>query len=353
MSRPGVVVVGSGFGLRVHVPAFRAAGFEVQALVGTDAARTARRAARAGIERSFDDLTAALAACDAELVTIATPPHTHRDLVAAIAAAGRGLLCEKPLAANAAEAADMAAIVDRHDGLAVVGNEFRWDPAVDAMTQAIAAGAIGDVRDVLVARAYDLLAAPDAGAPSWWFDGGCGGGWLAANGSHLLDQIQAWAGPIDAVDATFQRAADRGDGTADVAYRLQFTTVAGAAGVLHENAAAWGGTVEVTRVVGTAGTLWLEQGACFLADRGGTRVVAPRLVQADGGGTDEKRPWTSAEVSAYTGLAHWLHDELRGRPHPDGPAPASVADGARVMRVIDAARRSAQEHRWMTIGETG
>jgi predicted dehydrogenase len=46
---PRVAVVGTGFGARVHVPALRAAGFEVVALVGTDPDRTARRAARAGV----------------------------------------------------------------------------------------------------------------------------------------------------------------------------------------------------------------------------------------------------------------------------------------------------------------
>ena len=46
-AQPGAVVVGTGFGSRVHVPALRAAGFDVLALVGTDPERTARRAQNA------------------------------------------------------------------------------------------------------------------------------------------------------------------------------------------------------------------------------------------------------------------------------------------------------------------
>ena len=46
---PRVAVVGTGFGSRIHVPALRAAGFDVVVLVGTDAERTARRAERAGV----------------------------------------------------------------------------------------------------------------------------------------------------------------------------------------------------------------------------------------------------------------------------------------------------------------
>jgi predicted dehydrogenase len=347
---PGVIVVGTGFGLRVHVPAFRAAGFDVLALVGNDADRTARRAERAGIPLAFTDIAEALDRCDAELVTIATPPHTHHELVMTVAAAGRALLCEKPLAVSAAEAAEMVATVQGAGVLAVVGNEFRWDPPVDALTRAIAAGAIGTVRDVLVARAYSMLAEPDAGAPPWWFDGGRGGGWLAANGSHLIDQIQTWAGRMDSVNAVFARATERGDGLADVGYQMQFATEAGATGVLHESAAAWGDPFEVTRVVGTVGTLWLDGGTCWLADRAGTRAVTPRLTADHGGpSADDKRPWTSAEISAYTSLARWLRDELEGETHPDGPEPASLADGADVMRVIDAARCSSRDRGWIPI----
>ena len=50
MAAPRVAVVGTGFGARVHVPALRAAGFEVVALVGTDEDRTRRRADRVGVE---------------------------------------------------------------------------------------------------------------------------------------------------------------------------------------------------------------------------------------------------------------------------------------------------------------
>jgi len=57
---PGAVVVGTGFGSRVHVPALRAAGFTVEALVGTDPDRTARRADRLGIPNALTSFDAAL-----------------------------------------------------------------------------------------------------------------------------------------------------------------------------------------------------------------------------------------------------------------------------------------------------
>ena len=88
---PGAVVVGTGFGCRVHVPALRAAGFDVVALVGRDGARTARRAERSGVPHACDSLADALALPGVDAVTIATPPATHAAL--AIEAAHAGSTC--------------------------------------------------------------------------------------------------------------------------------------------------------------------------------------------------------------------------------------------------------------------
>src|SRR5687767_1721001 len=78
MSAPGAIVIGTGFGVRVHVPALRAAGFTVEALVGRDADRTTRRAERLGVARGVTDLDAALALPGVVAVAIATPPHPRR-----------------------------------------------------------------------------------------------------------------------------------------------------------------------------------------------------------------------------------------------------------------------------------
>jgi predicted dehydrogenase len=349
--RPRALVVGTGFGLRVHVPALRAAGFDVVGLVGTDLDRTRRRAERVGIPDSFDSFAGANAALDVDLVTIATPPHTHRDLVVEVAAAGKHLICEKPLARDAVEAEEMVAAVETAGVLAVMGNEFRWDPAVDALTESVRAGVIGEVRTINVLRTYPILADPDAGAPAWWFESHLGGGWLAANGSHLIDQIQTWTGGITAVDAVLQRAAHRGDGGADVAYHVQFRTACGATGVLHETAAAWGDPVETTRVVGATGTLWIDGTTCWLADSRGTREVVSSLTVPDVTpvGPDGNRPWTNAELTAYTQLATWVRGALAGVPTDGWPSPASIAEGAQVVRVIDAVRASDHAGGWLDV----
>jgi predicted dehydrogenase len=89
MARPGAVVVGTGFGCRVHVPALRTAGFDVVALVGRDHDRTARRAERLDVPRALTSLDDALSLPGVEAVTVATPPATHADLAIATVRAGK------------------------------------------------------------------------------------------------------------------------------------------------------------------------------------------------------------------------------------------------------------------------
>src|SRR5438105_1857683 len=130
-SQPRAAVVGSSFGCRVHVPALRAAGFDVVALVGRDAERTGRRAARAGIEHATTSLSDALD-LGLDAVTIASPPYAHAEHTIAVAEAGVHVLCEKPFAIDASEARAMLDAA-QHTGVThLVGHEFRW--ALDRAT---------------------------------------------------------------------------------------------------------------------------------------------------------------------------------------------------------------------------
>src|SRR5690606_33579427 len=103
------VVVGTAFGCLTHVRALGAAGFEVVGLVGRDPAKTAARAERFGIPHPTTSLDDALALPGVDVVTVATPPHTHGPLVLAAAGAGKHVVCEKPFARDLDEAARMEA----------------------------------------------------------------------------------------------------------------------------------------------------------------------------------------------------------------------------------------------------
>ena len=98
----GAVVVGTGFGARVHVPALRAAGFDVRALVGRDAngPRGAPSAWASSTRAPRWPTRWHSTAWSA--VTIAAPPDAHAALAIEACDAGRHVICEKPFALDAA-----------------------------------------------------------------------------------------------------------------------------------------------------------------------------------------------------------------------------------------------------------
>src|SRR5260370_42321743 len=92
----GAVVVGTGFGCITHVDSLRRAGLDVVALVGRDEKRTTARATRVGVVNPMTSLADALALPTADIVVIATPPHTHATLALQAIAAKKDVVCEKP-----------------------------------------------------------------------------------------------------------------------------------------------------------------------------------------------------------------------------------------------------------------
>src|SRR5712692_7791609 len=110
-----VGIVGLGFG-RAHIPAFQAHDCEVIALCQRDEAAARVVAERYGVPRVFDRWERMLTEAKPEIVVIATPPALHEAIALAALGAGCHVLCEKPLAMNAAQARSM---VERADARGV------------------------------------------------------------------------------------------------------------------------------------------------------------------------------------------------------------------------------------------
>jgi len=343
---PGVVVVGTGFGCRVHVPALRAAGFDIVALVGRDEARTARRAARLSVEHATTDLGDALALPGVDAVTIATPPDTHASLAIEAANAGKHVLCEKPFALSAAEARSMLTAVAAAGVTHLVGHEFRWTPERAAVGRAIADGAIGEPRLATLVQYVPLVADPATRVPAWWFDRDAGGGWLGASGSHVVDQIRTWLGEFDEVTAALGVVSDRRD-VAEDSFTVRFRLTSGVEGVLQQTAAAWGPYDGITRVAGTIGTVWIDGDAPWLADGAGARALdIPadlRLPAGPAESDDPRHRFTHLELAPFTRLCEVLRAGVEGRAIPDAVPVPTFADGVAEMRVIDAIRASAAQ----------
>jgi predicted dehydrogenase len=338
------IVVGTGFGCRVHVPALRAAGFEIAGLVGTRPDKLARKADEAGIPAFFTDLDEAIETTNATLVTIATTPATHAPLARKAIARGRHVLCEKPFALNAAEGAALLQDAQAAGIVHLVAHEFRWLPERALFGRAIAEGCIGEPRFLALDQFIPFCADPQARLPKWWFDEQEGGGWLGASGSHLLDQIRAWFGDFQSVSARLMTLSDRND-VADDSYSLRFTTRNGLEGSMQQTAGAWGPSTTLWRCAGAAGTVWIDAGKVMLADCTGTRELPmppelqlpPAPPPADPNSADRLSHF---ELGPFTRLCETLRDAIEGRPARSPVAPATFRDGLATMRMMDAIRAS-------------
>jgi len=356
----GAVVVGTGFGVLTHLRALREAGFEVHALVGRDPAKTADRAKRSGVAHACTRLADALRLPGVDAVTIATPPQTHAALALEAVAAGKHVVCEKPLARDAAEAKRMLEAAEKAGVVHLVGTEFRFATGQALMTRAIRQGAIGEPRLATYLLHAPMLAGAAAQVPEWWSDASQGGGWLGAYASHLVDQIRACFGEIEGVSASLSIVSERRGWTADDTFTVHFRTRSGVAGILQSSSGCFGAPLAATRVAGSQGTLWLEGEDVWLADAAGARKLE---VPADLRNPPPSPPDRDLLVTAYDMLHSMgidigpfsrlfgvLRDRIRGAAVPTDPQAATFADGVAAMEALDAIRRSAKSGAWVSLG---
>jgi predicted dehydrogenase len=179
---PRVGVIGCGrIATKGHLPAFaRAAQAGACALVGvcdTNPERAEAVARSYGVS-AFPSAGALLAGARPDVVSIATPPSSHRELVMQALEAGCHVLCEKPVAMHAGEADEMVAAAERAGRLLSICFEYRyWDEAT-YVRERIAAGDLGHVHSVRtwggrgngfpVEESYHRVASAGGGVLTHW-----------------------------------------------------------------------------------------------------------------------------------------------------------------------------------------
>ena len=347
-----VLIVGTGFGCRIQVPAFRAAGFEIVGLVGTDPGRTAQRAAESDVAASFTDFGQAIEESGATVVAISTPPVTHARLSIEALERGCHVLCEKPFARDAAEAQAMLEAARKAGKVHILGNEFRFVPQRAAIARAIAEGMIGEPRVASLVQYSSYVSSFEEDIPEWWFDPDEGGGWLGCSGSHAIDQIRCWLGEFASLSGSFATVtASRGP--VEDSFSARFTLMNGVEGVLHQCSGDFGPYAELTRISGTKGTLWTEGERVLFADRTGERelpipadLVLPEPPQLTRDPRHARLEWqmmVSAEIAPYTQLCHAMRAAITGEAPPSLVQPATFADGVMNMAVQDAINASARD----------
>ena len=210
----GVAVIGVGMVGRAHAAGYRTAAglFDINDRPDTRLVAIADAyepfavdaAKRFGYERSETSWEAIVDAPDIDVVSVAVANSMHREVVEALLAAGKHVLCEKPMAPSVEDAKAMVAAAEAATTHAGVGFTFRRAPGINAIREQVLAGAIGEVRHFNGHYWCDYAQNPNSPI-SWRYRGGPGSGALADIGSHMIDLGEYVCGPITSVSgAVFQ-----------------------------------------------------------------------------------------------------------------------------------------------------
>ncbi len=180
-------IIGAGFARSTQIPGFKACpGARIVAIASARREHAEEVARDFGIDYVEDDWRALVSRDDIELVSIVTPVVTHCEMTLAALDRGKAVLCEKPMAMNAAEALRMTERAREIGVLALVDHELRFLPGRVKMRELVRRGDIGKVRHAKLTFRSDSRADP-ARPWNWWSDVKQGGGALGAIGSHVID----------------------------------------------------------------------------------------------------------------------------------------------------------------------
>ena len=341
-----VGIIGLGIG-RMHIEGWRQhPGTQVVAIADTDAERLNAVGEQFGIAARYTDALTMMAAEKLDVVSVCTPNKFHKDLSIAALESGSHVLCEKPMAMNAAEGRDMLRAAERAGKRLMINFSYRFSAQSQALKAQKDAGVFGDIyfgRTVWHRR---------RGMPGFggWFGTKAlaGGGPLIDLGVHRLD-LALWlmgypkptwvmgntynpiAGPLAAASGKTFDVEDLAAGF------IQFAN--GATLALE---ASWAANIQEadlmeTRLLGTkAGLLQknLNEGYTFSAD----------IFQEQHGAQVNIRINTPT-TPALSAMHHYADAILNNRPHDAGGEQGLV-----VMEILDAIYESARTGRPVQIG---
>jgi predicted dehydrogenase len=154
-------ILGTGGMAKHHAEHFaRIDGVTIAACIDTNAERLAAFAKTFGIANTYSSVDAALAAGGFDAVTNVTPDAAHFATTMACVAAGKHVLCEKPLATNYADAKTMTEAAEKAGLVAMVNLTYRNVAALQEAHRIVASGEIGPVKHVEAAYRQSWLAQP-------------------------------------------------------------------------------------------------------------------------------------------------------------------------------------------------
>ena len=269
--------LGTGNMALAHVRAFKAiAGVDVVAACDSVEGRAAAFATEHGLAKSYASLEDALAAGGFDAVTNVTPDSIHHPTTLACLAAGKHVLCEKPLAENFAKAEEMTKAAEARGLINMVNLSYRNVPALQKARELVLEGKVGEVRHVEASYRQSWLVANTWGdwkaSPTWLWrlsTGHGSKGVLGDVGIHILD-FATFATGLEPVGLqarlkTFHKAP--GDRIGDYPLDANDSAVMsvefgnGALGIIHTSRFMTGYTNTLRlHVFGTEGALEIDHG---------------------------------------------------------------------------------------------
>ncbi len=204
MTNIKVGVVGTGFIGPAHIEALRRLGIEVAGLVGSSPERATAKADEIGIGKAYESFEALIADPQISVIHITSPNHLHYSQAKAALEAGKHVVCEKPLAMNPQQSAELVALAKERKLVNAVNFNIRFYPIVQQARVMVQSGEIGDVFIAQGSYLQDWLLLPTDW--NWRLEPELGGKMRAVAdiGSHWLDLITFITGlRIKAVSADF------------------------------------------------------------------------------------------------------------------------------------------------------
>ena len=194
MTKLGVAVAGAGFIGPVHVEGLRRAGQHVVGILGVDEAESQRAAQSLGLATAYRSLDEVLADPAVHAVHVATPNRLHFEMASRVLKAGKHVLCEKPLAMNSQESAELVQLARQTGLVAGVNYNIRYYPLCLEAAERVRNGTLGQVYHVTGAYVQDWLF-HDTDF-NWRVLAGEGGELRAVAdiGTHWLDLLHAITG---------------------------------------------------------------------------------------------------------------------------------------------------------------
>ncbi len=340
----------------------------IAAVAASTPERTREKIAPYGFAAS--DEASILADPDIDIVDVCTPNRYHADTVRRALAAGKHVLCEKPLGITAAEAAELAALADASGRVCRVVFNNRFIPAIMRAKQLIDEGRLGRILSFHASYLHNSCL--DPAKPAGWKQNAdvCGGGVLFDIGSHIIDLVRHLCGPFTAISGMAQIGFPERVGmdgnmwqtNADEAFYMMAELACGARGTLVASKLACGANDDLfLDIRGTKGALrfslmepsWLEfydasaNGEPIGGLRGFTRIECVGRAPAPGGAFPSPKA-SVGWLRGHVGSMYAFLDAVARHDRDSGP---TFADGAAVNAIMEAAYTSAKQGVRVVLGE--